>query len=86
MTHAPWKKVLGFKFECTETTVTMSAEHTIEVHSRGEKKRCFSTPPLICSNRPNVRALNPHFAAGMFGLDFAISARRSRPFPYFGAA
>ena len=31
VTHAPWKKVLGFKFECTDTTVTMSAEHTIEV-------------------------------------------------------
>ena len=30
VTHAPWKKVLGFKFKCTETTVTMSAEHTIE--------------------------------------------------------
>ena len=31
VTHAPWKKVLGFKFECTETTVTMSAEHSIEM-------------------------------------------------------
>ena len=30
VTHAPWKKVLGFKFECTESTVTMSAMHTIE--------------------------------------------------------
>ena len=30
VTHAPWKKVLGFKFECTESSVTMSAMHTIE--------------------------------------------------------
>ena len=28
--HGPWKKVLGFKFTCTENTVIMSAEHTIE--------------------------------------------------------
>ena len=28
--HGPWKKVLGFKFTCTENTVVMSAEHTIE--------------------------------------------------------
>ena len=28
--HGPWKKVLGFKFTCTDDSVTMSAEHTIE--------------------------------------------------------
>ena len=28
--HGPWKKVLGFKFTCTNDSVTMSAEHTIE--------------------------------------------------------
>ena len=28
--HGTWKKVLGFKFTCTNDSVTMSAEHTIE--------------------------------------------------------
>ena len=28
--HGLWKKVLGFKFTCTDDSVTMSAEHTIE--------------------------------------------------------
>ena len=51
------------------------------------KKTVFlNTTPHLLENPPNVRALNPHFAAGMFGLDFAISARRSRPFPHFVAA
>ena len=29
-THGPWKKVLGFNFNVTSTSVSMSAEHTIE--------------------------------------------------------
>ena len=29
VTHGPWKKVLGFKFTCTDNTVIMSAEHTV---------------------------------------------------------
>ena len=29
-THGPWKKVLGFNFTITDTSVSMSAEHTIE--------------------------------------------------------
>ena len=54
-----------------------------ETHSQ---KRCFLTPPLICKNRPNVRALIPHFATGMYAMDFPISQRRTRPFPHFGPA
>ena len=38
VTHAPWKKVLGFKFECTESTVTMSAMHTIGQAIVGKKR------------------------------------------------
>ena len=29
-THGPWKKVLGFNFNITDCSVSMSAEHTIE--------------------------------------------------------
>ena len=48
------------------------------------KKTVFlNTTPHLLENPPNVRALNPHFAAGMFGLVFFYFRPPFAPFSPF---
>ena len=72
--HGPWKKVLGFKFTCTNESVTMSAEHTIETmyntylinHPNFDAQSRFTASWTHCNLATGLRGFSPLVFSGEF--------------------